>query len=135
MMSALRKTGTALRTKAGTSAIEFGLLAPLLLAVVIGITEFSRMMWYQNTLQSAASAGSRYFAINTSATAADVKTAILTYLSGLDSNDVTVVTGTSTVGGTQYRIVTITYDFFYIFSGFGLSSSTLSGKSSTPINP
>ena len=38
----------------GGSAVEFALLIPFLLVLIIGIYEFGRAYWVQNTLQFAA---------------------------------------------------------------------------------
>ena len=45
--------------KSGTTAIEFGLLAPVFLLMLLGLVEFGRLLWTQSTLQEAVEAASR----------------------------------------------------------------------------
>ena len=52
------------RDRGGTSALEFGLLAPVFLLLFLGILEFGRALWTQSALQHAVEAGARYAAIN-----------------------------------------------------------------------
>ena len=47
------------RAAGGTSAVEFGLLAPVLFAFLLGIEEFGRVLWTQSTLQFAVEAAAR----------------------------------------------------------------------------
>jgi Flp pilus assembly protein TadG len=52
------------RDRAGTSALEFALLAPAFLLLFLGIMEFGRVLWTQSALQHAVEAAARYAAIN-----------------------------------------------------------------------
>ncbi len=52
------------RDRDGTSALEFGLLAPVFLLLFLGILEFGRALWTQSSLQHAVEAAARYAAIN-----------------------------------------------------------------------
>jgi Flp pilus assembly protein TadG len=60
----------------GTEAIEFAMVAPLLLLFLVGVVEFSRLYWTQSELQFAAEAAARtatVYAVN-GYTAAQVQT-------------------------------------------------------------
>lgn len=69
-------------TERGAVAVEFALLAPVLVMLLLGIMEFSRAYNAQVTLSSAAREGVRVMAINNNATAA--RTAVKAAASGLN---------------------------------------------------
>ncbi|MFP5372483.1 MAG: TadE/TadG family type IV pilus assembly protein, partial [Actinomycetes bacterium] len=52
-----------LRDERGASAVEFGLVLPLLLVLVLGIVEFGHAFQVQGTLSSAAREGARAMAL------------------------------------------------------------------------
>lgn len=93
----------------GAVAVEFALLAPVLIMLLLGIMEFGRAYNTQITLSSAAREGVRVMAINNNAVAA--RTAVKTAAAGLqpalaDAN--ITVTPTSCTSGAQMT-VKITY--------------------------
>jgi Flp pilus assembly protein TadG len=51
-------------SRLGAVAVEFACVAPLLLAVVVGLTEVSRVYTVQNTLESAAREGARFASLD-----------------------------------------------------------------------
>jgi Flp pilus assembly protein TadG len=67
-LRAIRRSARSLcrfgRDRAGTSALEFGLLLPVFLLLFLGIIEFGRALWTQSALQNAVEAAARYAAIN-----------------------------------------------------------------------
>lgn len=62
-------------TERGAVAVEFAILAPVLILLLLGIMEFGRAYNVQITLSNAAREGVRVMAINNSATAAAITTA------------------------------------------------------------
>jgi Flp pilus assembly protein TadG len=56
----------ALLDRAGVAAIEFAILGPVLLVLLIGIIEFGRLLWLENALQYAVAQASRCVTIDTS---------------------------------------------------------------------
>jgi Flp pilus assembly protein TadG len=62
-----------LRATNGSSAIEFALTVPIMLAIVIGIAQFSLLLWTQFGLQHGAEMAARCASINTT-TCASVDT-------------------------------------------------------------
>jgi Flp pilus assembly protein TadG len=63
----------------GTALVEFAVVAPLFFLLVLGIIEFGRAMMVEALLTNAAQQGARAGALD-GATAADVTTAVNTYL-------------------------------------------------------
>ena len=58
--TALHQTAIALKSKSGLAAIEFALIAPLLAAIVIGISQVSEIVVGSAHMQSAARASIQY---------------------------------------------------------------------------
>lgn len=65
------------RDSRGATAVEFALLAPVLLAFIFMVIEGSRMLWTQQALQEVASATARCSALVTCATPSTFATARL----------------------------------------------------------
>lgn len=62
------------RDERGASAVEFAFIAPLLILLVLGITEFGRAFQVQSTLSAAAREGVRTMALQNDQTAARAMT-------------------------------------------------------------
>ncbi|WP_341360810.1 TadE/TadG family type IV pilus assembly protein [Georgenia sp. M64] len=100
----------------GASAVEFALILPILLLLVVGIAEFGRAYNVQTVLADAARVGVRTMAIHSDVTqaksaAVDVATSV-----SLTSNEVTVTPSTCE-GTTDPATVTVTHDVDLIFFG------------------
>jgi Flp pilus assembly protein TadG len=109
----------------GAAVVEFALVAPLLLLMVMGIAEFGRAYHVQTTLSQAAREGVRVMALkNNPADAIDATKAAAAPT--LTLTNVTVTPTTSCVaGGTA--TVTVTYPLAFTTKLFG-SGVTLTGK-------
>ena len=99
----------------GAAAVEFAILLPLLLMLVLGTIEFGRAYNAQITLTNAAREGVRVMAINNNPTAAAtaVQNAAASVSSTLPSSAVTVSpttcsTGTQVTVTVKYTLSTIT---------------------------
>lgn len=51
---------TAFRRRSGTAALEFVIVLPVLLVVVVGATDLGRVMYFENVLSNAAREGAAY---------------------------------------------------------------------------
>jgi Flp pilus assembly protein TadG len=112
----------------GAAVVEFALVAPLLLVMVLGIAEFGRAYHVQTTLSQAAREGVRVMALkNDSAGAiAATKAAAPT----LTLTNITVTPGSCVASGTTpaaTATVTVTYPLVFTSKLFG-SGVTLTGK-------
>jgi Flp pilus assembly protein TadG len=117
-----------LRSEEGAVAVEFALLLPILVILLLGIMEFSLVLNAQITLTSAAREGARTVAIENDQTSAraDVRAAAIVLDPALDDADITFSpTGTCVAGVTSVTTVTYDYKFLTGFFGAGL---TLTGK-------
>jgi Flp pilus assembly protein TadG len=118
-----------LRTERGASAVEFALIVPLLVLLVLGIAEFGHAFQVQGTLSAAAREGVRAMALQNDPVAA--RTAVRNATASLDpavTNAQVVITPTTcpAAGGSTTIRVTITYRMPYLTGFFG-SGLNLSG--------
>jgi Flp pilus assembly protein TadG len=143
-MAEIKKRRGFLRSEEGAELVEFALVLPLLLLVMLGIAEFGFMFQRYEVLTNAAREGAR-IAVLPGYTAADVQARVSTYLTAgrvptTTSNPVVVVTNQALVvpGGTtiSMRRVTVTYTYSYMFLrgiggwfGGGFTTQTLSAVS------
>jgi Flp pilus assembly protein TadG len=112
----------------GAAAVEFALVAPLLLLMVLGIAEFGRAFHIQASLSQAAREGVRVMALQNNpagavaATQAAAPTLTLTNITVSPSNCVA-----SGLTPAATATVTVTYSFTFISTLFG-SGMTLTGQ-------
>jgi Flp pilus assembly protein TadG len=112
----------------GAAMVEFALVAPLLLLMVLGIAEFGRAYNVQANLSQAAREGVRVMALQNdvagaiAATKTAAPTLILTNISVTPAS--CIASGTTPAATAT---VTVTYSFTFITKLFG-TSKTLTGK-------
>jgi Flp pilus assembly protein TadG len=117
-----------IRSEDGAVAVEFALLLPILIALLLGIMEFSLALNAQLTLTNAAREGARTVAVENDQAAA--RAAVRAAATGLDpaltDADITFTpTGTCTAGITS--VTTITYEHEFLTGFFG-ADVTLTGE-------
>jgi Flp pilus assembly protein TadG len=112
-----------LRTERGATAVEFALVVPLLIVLMIGIAEFGRAFQVQGTLSAAAREGVRLMALQNDPAAA--RAAVRDAASSLDPGitDAQIVISPASCpvlnsGSTSVR-VTINYPMPYLTGFFG----------------
>jgi Flp pilus assembly protein TadG len=118
------------RRERGATAVEFALVVPVLLVLVLGIMEFGRVYYFQTVLSGAAREGVRVMALQNNA--ASARTATKAAAVGVTLTDAQIAVGPSTCAVTGLTAppnatVTITYPMSYITKFFG-SSITLTGR-------
>ncbi|MDR6905398.1 Flp pilus assembly protein TadG [Agromyces sp. 3263] len=119
------------RNERGAAAVEFALIIPLLLLLVFGVMEFSRLYNEQISLSNAARSAARVMAIGNNQ--ANAKNAAITAAPSLNpllaSGNVSISPGTCTPGATVN--VTIDYTTSMLTGWFG-PTFALQGKAATP---
>jgi Flp pilus assembly protein TadG len=113
----------------GAAAVEFALVAPVLLMLVLGIISFSKVYNTQSTLSAAAREGARVMALTNDRAAAT--TAVRNAATGLSVAASQVsVTPTTCAGAAPTATVTVTVNFRQPFVGgfLGGTGVDLTGK-------
>lgn len=87
--------------QSGTAAIEFALVLPALLALMLGVAEFGRALWTHGTLQYAVEEAARFGALDDQASSAGVVARARARMAGLNAAAVTV---TATLGATSVTV-------------------------------
>lgn len=118
------------RSEAGTAAVEFALVLPILITLVLGIVEYGRLYNLQISLSNAAREAARTMVVTGSATQAqNAAIAGAPALSpALSAANISGLTTCPLPGGTPTtESVTITYSVTSI-TGFFFSTLTLQGR-------
>lgn len=122
------------RCAKGASAVEFALVAPIFLMMVLGMMEIGRALWIKNTMQYAVEEAARYAIINTDATTAQVTSYAAGKVPGtwnVDSSNFS--TSTSTSGGVKYYTITGSYDFVPMVTIIKMNPFTLEARARVPV--
>jgi Flp pilus assembly protein TadG len=128
---------TSTRGERGAAAVEFALVVPLLLLLVLGIAEFGRAYNIESVLAGAAREGARSMALQNNATAARSAVQLAAPSLGLTTGQISISpsscptsTGSTT---TQLVTVTVTYQMTFVTKLFG-TSKTLQAKGAMRCN-
>ncbi|HEX4160124.1 MAG TPA: TadE/TadG family type IV pilus assembly protein [Rhizomicrobium sp.] len=138
-----------LTAAAGSAAIEFGALAPVLMMTSFGVYEFGRWAWSLEALQEAASRGARCAAIgqaacessgafSASSTASYVQTVAAGWGLTVPAGDITATNGTTCGGVSGFSQVQINYVFASVVNKIiptGSAGKTLTLTSCYPDTP
>lgn len=117
------------RSDRGSSAVEFALVVPVLLLLVVGIAEFGRAYNVQTVLADAARVGVRTMAIHSDVSQAKSATVDTASSLALTTSQVGV-SPSSCDGTTDPATVTVTHDLDLIFFG----TIELTGKATMRCN-
>jgi Flp pilus assembly protein TadG len=119
------------RIERGSTAVEFALVAPLIIVMLFGIFEFGRALWTQGVLDYAVEEASRCASVN--ATTCGSAGAIETFAAGkttpLNLPSSTFVATTTTCGNK----VTASYPFTFVASGILPYNIRLTSQSCFPL--
>lgn len=128
MIQALRRLR---RSERASSAVEFALVAPVIVSMLFGAFEFGRALWTQALLNYAVEEASRCASVNTTtcATSSDTQTVAANATAPLNLPTSTF-TVTSTSCGNK---VTASYAFNFIAPNLFPYSLTLTSQSCYPI--
>jgi Flp pilus assembly protein TadG len=112
-----------LRSERGATAVEFALIVPLLIVLVIGIAEFGRAFQVQGTLSAAAREGVRLMALQNdpAAARAAVRNAAASLNPAITDAQITITPASCpqlNAGSTSVRL-TIDYPMPYLTGFFG----------------
>ena len=135
--------------KAGTVAIEYGLVLPVMLLFTLGIMDAGRLIWTYTTLSRAAEAGARCGAVNAVAcpAAANIQAYAATQAWGVSGitaanfNATKATCGNGLAATNEQVVGTYTFKFFVPWfpqfgpkAPFGSTTLALSVKACYPLN-
>lgn len=122
----------------GATAVEFAIVMPIFLAMVLGVVEISRAMWIKATMQYAAEQTTRYFMVNNNKTTAELETyAQARFLELGMASIVASVTYTATQDTStdpDNMTITLTYSFEALVSFIPVPDVTLSATANVYFN-
>lgn len=114
---------TTLRHQRGATLVEYALVVPVFLLIVLGIMEFGHILFIQNTLANAAREGARYLVVrpeDASATNANFLAVARRLTTGLDPDELDFEVSRSSTSVTvtvNYRVDLITGPFIGAVGG------------------
>ena len=117
----------------GSVAVEFALIIPVALMILIGIVEVGRAMWVRASLQFVAEEGARYMMVHQNASDADLSAFALEKLVGIDPASVELSLVRETLDGTDFVTINATFQFQYVASLIGGEPFVLTGSSRAPL--
>ncbi|MBO6509457.1 MAG: pilus assembly protein [Roseibium sp.] len=103
-----------LEERAGTSIVEFTLVLPVFLIMVLGIYEFGRALKTWNEVNHALTRAVRLVNVNSSTTPTEIAAAMRDYLKDVKTTELKVAATPTTITGTDY--IKISVDFPYQIS-------------------
>jgi len=119
----------------GVSAIEFGILAPVLFTLLLGALDFGRMFYIRQGMEYATEQAARYYMLNPSAAQSSVtQTLTAAMVGGMGSQlsvsyaDTTSCNSKSTLTCTT---ITVTYPFKFVAGILGQANKTLTATAQT----
>lgn len=127
-----RRTGAFFRDRRGGMAIEFALVIPVFLALVIGVVEFSRVLAVRSSLQFGVEEAARYAMVRQNVDASKLTTIIKDRIAAPDTDNVAVALTDETDQGVKYWKISASYSLTLITSFFGTGAITLTGASRIP---
>jgi len=145
LLKILRRWGAACAAcRMGATAVEFAIIAPVFLAMTLGVVEVGRALWIKATMQHAVEQTTRYFMVNNSDCTDDLPTCITTLQtyattrfaeSGMDTASFSVTAAETTISSTVYMGITASYSFTPIIEIVEFPDVTLSALARVPYNP
>ncbi len=129
----MRKLARLLRDRRGGSIVEFALLGPVLLTMMLGAADVGRMFYVRQNLEYATEQAARYYALNPTAVgASDVTPYLQSRMGGGIGSSVQVqYADTANCNGSTNvtcTTITATYSFNFIAGYLGLSTKLLKAK-------
>lgn len=121
------------RDSSGSMAVEFAVIFPVLILVVLGSLELGRAFETRNEMSHALSQAVRVVNLDPDQTAADIATLMASYLDEFDADDLTITTSTTTISGTDYMDISASFPFDVLIPFSALTNLTLDVSTRAPL--
>lgn len=103
--------GEQVREAKGNTLVEFALLLPILILILMGIFDLGRAFYAHNVITNAAREGARYGVAHPDGSVQAVEDAAEGFIVGLDPDELTIA---ATCSSSETVRVEITYDFYVV---------------------
>ena len=97
------------REESGAAAVEFAIVVPVFLAIMMTIWEFGFAQHKLSSIRFAMENASRSLLVNNALTEAQLSTQVKSQLSSIADNNVTITLSSATVSGASVKTLTGTY--------------------------
>jgi len=119
----------------GAAAVEFALVAPSLILVILGLMEFGIFAWNRHSLEFATEETARVVMTKTAVIDSDVAAELKSRVSGISSDELDATVTQETVGTTTFVTLSVayTYKYFLIGNWVGLEPMVFKSKTRVPL--
>lgn len=117
----------------GVAAVEFAIVLPVFIMLVMGIVDFGRIYWVKSSMQFVVEQSTRHAMVNSDITEAALETYAYAQEASVSGSGAVFDATIDASGAVNFMTVTGTYTFNFITPLVG-STLTLNAKSVTPIS-
>jgi Flp pilus assembly protein TadG len=121
------------RCEAASAVVEFGIVGPLVLMILLGVIEFGRLHWVRNSMEYAAEQTARWAIVNTTATDDQLKAHAKAQLGSISASAPEVEIERDTVGGLTFVTVVVLYNFQFLADFADIGSIALRSETRVPL--
>jgi Flp pilus assembly protein TadG len=130
MLARLRSLWSCTR---GVAALEFGIIAPIFLLILIAIIELGRLHWVRNSVEYAAEQTARWAIVNIAATDAQLKAHALEQFDDIAAGKAAVQIDRDIANGLNFLTVTVTFNFEFLVDFMSIGTLPLRGETRVPL--
>lgn len=121
------------KSESGSAAVEFALVAPVLIAIMMGLIDFGRLFWTKNTMQFAVDETARFAMVNPASSPATLTAYATNRISG-SLTGVTFTATPTTISGVDYQTINAQFTYNHMIPFVPLGTTILTARSSSPVN-
>ncbi|MCW5731057.1 MAG: pilus assembly protein [Alphaproteobacteria bacterium] len=116
----------------GNAAVEFSLVAPLFISLLLGVVEFGRYHWIQNGLRFAVEEAGRFAIANSSASAETIAAKVLAKAPSTGTAPVIDVQASSS-GGMNFITIQASTDFSFLMPFLPIGPLPIASRTTVPV--
>jgi Flp pilus assembly protein TadG len=122
-----------LRCESASAALEFGIVAPVLVLILVGVIEFGRLHWVRNSMEYAVEQTARWAIVNTAATDDQLKAHAKAQFDDVSAGKAKVEIEHDTTDGLNFMTVVVTYEFQFLADFAGIGKLSLRSETRVPL--
>lgn len=119
----MKRLRNLIKCQRGAAAVEFAIISVVLIMLLVGIVDFGRTLYVKNQLSFLADRAARSVLVDPNITDTSLETTLRGDFTGGDPLDLTVTISADTIGGVDFRVISIDYPITLFIPN--LASSTL----------